>query len=81
MAAAQEVDVGAQQEQAMQQQSIYPPIPPFYRLYRPDADGTEERPLPPLPPPPVAGDYQMFGAMHTVPIQPAGSALIADSTV
>ncbi len=48
------------------QQSLYPPPPDFYRLYREDADGTAERPLPPGPPAPVVGDYQMFGEMHTV---------------
>jgi hypothetical protein len=48
------------------QQSLYPPTPDFYRLYREDADGTAERPLPPLPPQPVDETYQMFGEMHTV---------------
>lgn len=54
--------------QQQQQQSFYPPVPPFYRLFRADADGTAERPLPPAPPPPVEGTYQMFGELHTVPI-------------
>ena len=48
------------------QQSLYPPPPEFYRLYRDDADGTAERPLPPLPPQPAEADYQMFGEMQTV---------------
>ena len=48
------------------QQSLYPPPPDLYRLYRDDANGTAERPLPPGPPTPVAGDYKMFGEMHTV---------------
>lgn len=49
------------QPQAPQQQQLYPPPPPFYRLYRADADGSAERPLPPLPPPAVTGEYQQFG--------------------
>lgn len=72
MAAPAEVAGGpdGQQEQAiLQQQSFYPPVPPFYRLFRPDADGTAERRLPPAPPPPVEGTYQMFGELHTVPIK------------
>ena len=48
------------------QQSLYPPPPEFYRLYREDADGTAERPLPPCPPQPVEETYQMFGETHTV---------------
>ena len=48
------------------QQSLYPPPPEFYRLYRDDADGTAERPLGPLPPQPVEETYQIFGEMHTV---------------
>ncbi|KAL3138787.1 hypothetical protein ABBQ32_005630 [Trebouxia sp. C0010 RCD-2024] len=52
--------------QASGQQALYPPPPAFYRLYRQDADGTAERPLPPEPPPPAQFDYQLFGEMHTV---------------
>ncbi|KAL4855360.1 putative anion transporter 6 [Chlorella vulgaris] len=48
-------------QQAPQQQQLYPPPPPFYRLYIADADGSAERPLPPLPPPPLTGNYQQFG--------------------
>ena len=48
------------------QQSLYPPPPDFYRLYRDDADGNAERPLPPVPPQPVEETYQIFGEMHTV---------------
>lgn len=48
------------------QQALYPPPPAFYRLYRQDADGTADRPLPPEPPAPVRNDYQVFGEMHTV---------------
>jgi len=35
-------------------------------LRRPDADGSAERPLPPDPPPPTDGTYQMFGELHSV---------------
>ena len=48
------------------QQSLYLPPPDFYRLYREDAEGSAERPMPPGPPAPVEQDYQMFGEMHTV---------------
>jgi hypothetical protein len=48
------------------QQQLYPPPPPFYRLYRADADGTPGRPLPPLPPPAAAGEYQQFGVADSV---------------
>lgn len=45
------------------------PLPPeFFKLYRDDADGTAERPLPPEPPEPVQGEYDMFGERHTVSI-------------
>ena len=43
----------------------YPPPPAFFRLYREDAEGSAERPLPPAPPAPVEGEFQMFGEMHT----------------
>jgi len=43
----------------------YPPPPPFYKLFRGDADGSAERPLPPVPPAPVEGEFQMFGELHT----------------
>ncbi|DBB08705.1 TPA: hypothetical protein ACH3X3_008143 [Trebouxia sp. C0006] len=59
------------------QQSLYPPPPDFYRLYRDDADGNAERPLPPVPPQPVEETYQMFGEMHT--IEPGIPALQAQS--
>jgi hypothetical protein len=55
-----------QQQQQPQQQQLYPPPPPFYSLYHSDADGSQERPLPPLPPPPVEGDYQQFGIADSV---------------
>lgn len=58
--------VDEQSSAAAGQQSLYPSPPPFYKLYREDADGTAERPLPPVPPAPVTGDYQMFGEIHTV---------------
>ena len=48
------------------QQALYPPPPAFYQLYRQDAEGTAERPLPPEPPAPARNDYQLFGEMHTV---------------
>lgn len=48
------------------QQALYPPPPAFFRLYRQDAEGTAERPLPPEPPAPARNDYQQFGEMHTV---------------
>ncbi len=53
-------------QQAPQQQQLYPPPPPFYRLYIADADGSAERPLPPLPPPPLTGNYQQFGIADSV---------------
>lgn len=52
-------------DQQQQQTEIYPPPPPWYRLYRLDADGSAERPLPPAPPAPVHGDYQLFGRMES----------------
>lgn len=58
--------VDEQSSAAAGQQSLYPAPPPFYKLYRGDADGTAERPLPLVPPAPVTGDYQMFGEIHTV---------------
>ncbi|DBA83653.1 TPA: hypothetical protein ACH3X1_006210 [Trebouxia sp. C0004] len=61
------------------QQSLYPPPPEFYRLYRDDAEGTAERPLPPLPPQPVEETFQMFGEMHTV--EPGIPALQAQSLI
>ncbi|KAK9801406.1 hypothetical protein WJX73_007430 [Symbiochloris irregularis] len=48
-----------------QHNEAFPPPPPFWRLYRSDADGSAERPLPPEPPAPVAGTFQMFGELHT----------------
>ena len=48
------------------QQALYPSPPAFYKLYREDADGTAERPLPPAPPAAVTGDFQMFGEINTV---------------
>ena len=48
------------------QQALYPSPPAFYQVYRPDADGTAERPLPPEPPGPVQHEYQLFGELHTV---------------
>ncbi|KAL3130764.1 hypothetical protein ABBQ38_000109 [Trebouxia sp. C0009 RCD-2024] len=56
----------AEASQASGQQALYPPPPAFYRLYRQDAGGTAERPLPPEPPAPAQADYQLFGEMHTV---------------
>lgn len=56
----------AEAGQSSAQQALYPPPPVFYRLYRQDADGTAERPLPPEPPAPAQTDYQLFGEMHTV---------------
>ena len=55
-----------QSNAAAGQQSLYPSPPPFYKLYREDADGTAERPLPPNPPAPLTGEYRMFGEVHTV---------------
>ncbi|GAB4818496.1 hypothetical protein N2152v2_005542 [Parachlorella kessleri] len=46
-------------------QQLYPPPPPVYQLYRDDADGSAERPLPPEPPAPIDGTYQLFGELHT----------------
>ncbi|KAL4421896.1 hypothetical protein ABPG77_003698 [Micractinium sp. CCAP 211/92] len=54
MAAQPPVQQGAAAQPSQQQ--LYPPPPPFYRLYRPGAEL-----LPPLPPPPVTGEYQQFG--------------------
>ena len=48
------------------QQALHPPPPAFYQLYRQDADGTAERPLPPEIPAPVQGEYQLFGEIFTV---------------
>ncbi|KAK9806166.1 hypothetical protein WJX72_003807 [[Myrmecia] bisecta] len=59
----QQAPPGEQQE--VKQQQAYPPPPPFYRLYRPDADGSAERPLPPEPPKPVEGEYVLFGEFHS----------------
>ncbi|KAK9827530.1 hypothetical protein WJX74_008403 [Apatococcus lobatus] len=46
-------------------QLAFPPPPDFFKLYRENADGTAERPLPPEPPEPVQGEYEMFGELHT----------------
>jgi hypothetical protein len=51
-------------------QQMFPPPPHFFSLYREDADGSAERPLPPLPPPIIDGSYQMFGEIHTASIRP-----------
>ena len=48
------------------QQQLYPPPPPFYKLYRDDADGSAEIPLPPEPPALVEGTYAMFGELYSV---------------
>lgn len=48
------------------QQQLYPHPPPYFKLYRGDADGSAERPFPPPPPPPVSGEYVLFGEVHTV---------------
>ncbi len=47
-------------------QQAFPPPPAFFKLYREDADGSAEHPLPPKPPEPVQGEYEMFGELHTV---------------
>lgn len=48
------------------QQQLFPHPPPYFKLYRGEADGSAERPFPPLPPPPVVGEYVLFGEVHTV---------------
>jgi len=45
---------------------VYPPPPPWFRLYRQDADGSAERPFPPHPPAVIAGEFQMFGRTESV---------------
>ena len=45
---------------------VYPPPPPWFKLYRSDAPGTAGRPLPPEPPAPPTQDFQMFGRMESV---------------
>lgn len=45
---------------------VYPPPPPWFKLYRSDADGSAERPFPPEPPIPPTGDFQVFGRMESV---------------
>ena len=45
--------------------SLFPPPPPFFKLFSDDADGVR-KPLPPEPPAPIQGTYQMFGELHTV---------------
>lgn len=45
------------------QQQLYPPPPPLYRLYTADADGSQERQL---PPPLPQGTYQHFGIADSV---------------
>ncbi|KAK9821425.1 hypothetical protein WJX81_003367 [Elliptochloris bilobata] len=56
---------GAAASEQPQHVQTYPLPPAFFRLYRDDADGSAERPLPPLPPAPVEGEFQMFGELHT----------------
>ncbi|KAK9864550.1 hypothetical protein WJX84_006703 [Apatococcus fuscideae] len=46
-------------------QLAFPSPPAFFRLYREDADGAAQRPLPPDPPEPIQGEYEMFGELHT----------------
>eukprot|EP00887_Chlorella_sp_A99_P001113 scaffold14.g1113.t1 len=56
-----------EQQQQQNAQQLFPPPPPFYSLYSAGADGSAERPLPPLPPAlPTAGEYTVFGVVHTV---------------
>ena len=51
----------------------FPPPPPFYRSLEHDAGGSEGgRPVPPLPPPPIDGEYQFFGELYTVRALPEG---------
>ena len=45
---------------------VYPPPPPWYKLFRSDAEGTAERPLPPEPPALPTQEFQMFGRMESV---------------
>lgn len=51
---------------AVVQQQLFPPPPEFYKLYDEEADGSEDHPLPPLPPKLPTKEYTMFGEIHTV---------------
>eukprot|EP00252_Welwitschia_mirabilis_P022616 TRINITY_DN6170_c0_g4_i1.p1 TRINITY_DN6170_c0_g4~~TRINITY_DN6170_c0_g4_i1.p1 ORF type:complete len:171 (+),score=40.43 TRINITY_DN6170_c0_g4_i1:183-695(+) len=42
--------------------SMYPPPPPFYRLYKDYAKNPDSAPA---PPPPITGAYTLFGASYT----------------
>ena len=48
----------------------FPPPPPYYKDFAPHEDSGDERMLP-APPPPVQGEYQLFGELHTVSCSPA----------
>ena len=56
-------------------QLAFPSPPAFFRLYREDADGAAQRPLPPDPPEPIQGEYEMFGELHTVSLSEADTAV------
>ncbi|XP_027086132.1 mediator of RNA polymerase II transcription subunit 7a isoform X1 [Coffea arabica] len=42
--------------------ATYPPPPPFYRLYKKYSEDPKSAPE---PPPPIEGNYQLFGATYT----------------
>ncbi|CAK0785716.1 hypothetical protein CVIRNUC_008927 [Coccomyxa viridis] len=45
-------------------QQAFPPPPPYYKDFAPHEDSGDEHMLP-APPPPVQGEYQLFGELHT----------------
>ena len=48
----------------------FPPPPLYYKDFAPHKDSGDEHMLP-APPPPVQGEYQLFGELHTVSCRPA----------
>ncbi|CAL5228168.1 g11249 [Coccomyxa viridis] len=45
-------------------QQAFPPPPPYYQDFAAFADASQDSSLP-EPPPPIKGEYQLFGELHT----------------
>lgn len=55
-----------EEDQLHEQLDQFPPPPSFYKLYAPRSDQDKDHPLPPGPPPPIEGEYEQYGELHTV---------------